>query len=159
MFSPSAQVIAKSSADPARAFAYIVPIPLPKVFTGYGPLPAVSAVTEQSGAWDAAGQTRIVHLSDGSTARETLTRYEHPAYFSYTVRAFSNALRFLTGGAQGEWWFEPAGDGGTLIRWRYAFGPRSPLSAPILWLLTRLLWGRYMQKALAGCIAELKGEA
>lgn len=132
----------------AQAFAHIVPINLPAIFTGYGPLPAVTATREQTGAWDAAGQTRTVQLSDGSTARERLTAYELPQYFAYTVSEFSGVLRFLAREARGEWWFVERGSGRTGIRWRYEFRPRYWLAVPLLALITRLLWRGYMAKAL-----------
>jgi hypothetical protein len=50
------------------AFEYNVPIDLTSIFTGYGPLPAVTGTKNQTGAWDGAGQTRTVLLSDGSSA-------------------------------------------------------------------------------------------
>ncbi|MEJ2286832.1 MAG: hypothetical protein P8X85_24955 [Desulfobacterales bacterium] len=86
----------------AAVFEYIVPIDLPLIFTGYGPLPAVNCAKKQTGGLNKAGQTRTVTLSDGSTARERLTKYDHPHYFSYTVSDFSGVLRFLTISANGE---------------------------------------------------------
>lgn len=132
--------------DAAAVFEHIVPIELSTIFTGYGPLPAVVGTSGQTGAWDGAGQSRTVHLADGSTARERLTTVEAPHYFSYVVGEFSGIFRFLTASAEGEWWFEPAA-GGTRVRWRYAFRPASALAAPLLFLVARL-WRGYMRKAL-----------
>ncbi len=81
----SAIVIADVAANQVATFEHIVPINLSSVFTGYGPLPAVAGAQNQTGDWDAAGQTRTVLLSDGSSVQELLTKYEHPHYFSYTV--------------------------------------------------------------------------
>jgi hypothetical protein len=134
--------------QPAAAFAYIVPIDLPGIFTGYGPLPAVIGTRDQSGAWDGVGQSRTVLLSDGSSARERLTGYDPPRWFGYTVGDFSGSLRFLATSAEGEWWFTPAPGGATGIRWRYTFHARSWLGAPVLGLVAGLLWRRYMRKAL-----------
>ncbi|MDE2419966.1 MAG: SRPBCC family protein [Gammaproteobacteria bacterium] len=130
-------------------FKHIVPIELASIFTGYGPLPSVTGTLNQTGAWDAAGQTRTVTLSDGSSASEQLTKYDAPNYFSYTVSEFTGALRFLSTSADGEWWFDtnPA-TGGTRIKWHYAFNARSIFAAPILWFVTHALWRGYMNKAL-----------
>ena len=67
---------------------------------GYGPLPAVARVENQTGKWDAVGQTRTIRLADGTTARETLTSYDAPYYFAYTVSDVTGALRFF--GARGQ---------------------------------------------------------
>jgi hypothetical protein len=132
-----------------RSFEYIVPIDLSTIFKGYGPLPAVTGTMDQVGDWDTAGQTRTVHLSDGSSAQEMLTKYEHPHYFSYTVKAFTGVLRFFTANADGEWWFEPQISGKTLIKWRYAFNSKSVFAVPVLWIIAKFLWRGYMKKALS----------
>lgn len=144
----SATVEITVKAAQTAAFDQIVPIDLKSIFTGYGPLPAVTSTQDQVGAWDAVDQTRTVHLSDGSSAQELLTKYEHPNYFSYTVSGFTGALRFLTTSANGEWWFGSVGSGQTHIKWRYAFNARSVFAVPILWLVASVLWRNYMHKAL-----------
>jgi hypothetical protein len=63
-----------------QAFLGIVPIDLSSIFTGFGPLPAVTGVTDQAGGWDAVDQTRSVMLSDGSSAKEVIAEYKHPQY-------------------------------------------------------------------------------
>lgn len=141
------------------AFNHIVPIDLTTIFTGFGPLPAVTGITNQVGAWDAAGQTRTVHLSDGSSASERLNKYQHPSYFSYTVSGFTGALRFFTSSADGEWWFSSNASGQTLIKWRYAFNARSVLAAPILWFIATFLWRGYMRKALQLSAAQVERSA
>jgi hypothetical protein len=136
----------------AAVFEYIVPIDLSLIFTGYGPLPAVNGVQNQTGGWNEAGQTRTVNLSDGSTARELLTKYDHPHYFSYNVSDFSGVLRFLTVSATGEWWFETNPSSGTTsVKWSYSFNSRSLFVAPMLWFITSFLWKGYMKKAIKLC--------
>jgi hypothetical protein len=126
-----------------------MPIDLSSIFTGYGPLPAVTETREQSGNWDAIGQTRTVVLSDGSTAQEELIECRHPRYFSYTVSNFSGSLRFLTTSANGEWWFESQPSDKTLIKWQYAFNARSIIAIPMVWFIVNFLWHGYMVKALS----------
>ncbi len=141
------------------AFERNVPIDLTSIFTGYGPLPAVTGTKDQTGAWDGSGQTRTVLLSDGSSAQEMLTQYEHPDYFSYTVSEFTGALRFLVTSANGEWWFSSTSSTKTHIKWRYAFNPRSAFAVPILWFITNVLWRGYMHKALRLFKAQVEHNA
>jgi len=143
--------------DQIKAFEHIVPIDLSSIFTGYGPLPAVTGTTNQMGGWDAAGQTRTVHLSDGSMAQEELNEYKHPQYFSYTVSGFTGSLRFLTTSANGAWWFESRPTGKTLIKWRYAFKSRSVFAVPVLWFIAKVLWRGYMAKALTLLKEQVEG--
>lgn len=130
------------------AFEYNVPIDLSSIFRGYWPLPAVAGTKNQTGAWDEAGQTRIVLLSDGSSTQEMLTKYEHPSYFSYKVSDFTGSLRFLVSSAEGEWWFTSISSRKTHVKWRYVFHAKSIIVMPVLWLITKILWRNYMYKAL-----------
>jgi hypothetical protein len=155
----SAIVSSEVAASQVVAFKHIVPINLPSIFTGYGPLPAVTGTSNQVGAWDAAGQTRTVHLSDGSSAQELLTKYEHPNYFSYTVSGFTGSLRLLTTSANGEWWFSQDAAGKTLIKWHYAFNARSFMAVPVLWFIATVLWRGYMRKALSLSIQQIQRNA
>lgn len=132
-----------------RAFSGIVPIDLSSIFTGFGPLPAVTGVTDQAGGWDAVGQTRSVTLSDGSSAKEEITGYENPHYFSYTVSGLTGVFRFITTSANGEWWFEPVSEVETHIKWRYAYNSRSVVAIPLLWFIVNVLWRGYMKSALS----------
>ena len=130
------------------AFEYNVPIDLTSIFAGYGPLPAVTGTKNQTGAWDGEGQTRTVLFSDGGSAQEMLTKYEHPHYFSYTISGFKGMLQFLVSSAEGEWWFSSVSPGKTHIKWRYAFNAKSIFAVPVLWFITHVLWRNYMHKSL-----------
>jgi hypothetical protein len=158
MSSFSATVQTEIVGKQATVFDHIVPIDLTSIFTGYGPLPAVTGVQNQTGAWNAAGQTRTVTFSDGSSAREQLTKYEHPHYFSYMLSDFSGVLGFLSMSANGAWWFETnPSTGTTLIKWSYVFNARSLFTGPILWLITNFLWRGYMHKALMLSKSQIEG--
>src|SRR4051812_16095283 len=68
------------------AFARTIPVDLPTVFhRWYGPIPPIKAVRDQSGAWDASGQTRTIALTGGGTMHEELTLVNAPAQFSYVI--------------------------------------------------------------------------
>lgn len=137
-----------------RVFLHVVPIELSTIFTGHGPLPAVTGTADATGPWDAAGRQRTVHLSDGSQASERLTAYEKPQGFAYTVSAFTGVLRHLASEAQGEWWFEDVA-GATRVRWRYVFLPRSRFAIPLLFVINRFFWRPYMDAALRLAAASL----
>jgi hypothetical protein len=132
-----------------QAFLGVVPINLSSIFTGFGPLPAVSGVTDQTGDWDAAGQTRSVSFSDGSSVKEKLTGYNKPQYFSYILSDFTGVLRLLATSANGDWWFEPVSEDKTHVKWRYVFNSRNIFTIPFLWFITKALWKCYMKKALS----------
>lgn len=142
----------RTALSPHDAFHIIVPIDLSLVFTGWGPFPGVRGAKNQTGAWDAAGQSRNPDLTDGSTALERLTEYTAPHSFAYEISGFTNVLRNLVDGVRGEWTFAPDGDG-TLIRWTYEFKPLSGRR----FLLRRIvapLWRNYMVKGVTASVRE-----
>lgn len=149
-----ATVQTRTMLSPREAFDIIVPIDLSLVFTGWGPFPAVRGARNQTGAWDAAGQSRNPDLSDGSTAIERLTEYTAPHSFAYEITEFTNALRHLVSGVRGEWTFTPDGEG-TLIRWTYEFKPL-PGRGPLVRQALAPAWRRYMIDGLnkAAQVAE-----
>jgi hypothetical protein len=145
------EAVAKASVE--LTFDAIVPIELPKMFLGYGPLPAVTGTRDLTGEWDHVGATRTVDLADGSSAREEITAYERPRYFAYRLSGFTGSLRALVNDVRGEFWFSAANDGRTEIRWRYAFEPRR-LRRPIVALVLARLWRAYARKAIALAVDE-----
>jgi hypothetical protein len=72
-------------------FDTVTPIDLSLVFTGWGPLPAITHVEEQSGPWDHVGVHRRPQFADGGSAMEKMTHYLRPGYFAYEVTGFTNA--------------------------------------------------------------------
>jgi hypothetical protein len=153
-------VRARAAVAPERAFDVIVPIDLPRIFTGLGPLPAVTGTREQTGAWDHADATRVVELADGTEARERLTLHERPDRFAYHVGPFTGPLRHLVDGADGAWWFAPTdgGDGGpaTAVTWTYTFRPRG-LARPLVLAAVAPLWRAYARRALERAVAAAEG--
>jgi hypothetical protein len=111
---------------------------LPEVLTGYGPLPAVVGTSGNTGPWDTSGSSRIVHLKDRSTAREEVTGYDRPAFFSYKTSEFTFALRHLAAGATGQWWFTADG-AATSVRWTYTFKAKGWLTSIVLQLFAGFL--------------------
>lgn len=151
-------VRATITVSPERTFRAAAPIDLTLIFTGYGPLPAVVGVDNQSGAWDHVGVERNPRLSDGTTAHEQITDYNPPSDFAYEVNAFTNIMNRFVHGARGSWTFTPTGDGGTAIEWTYAFQPRRFRTLAVR-LLIAPLWRPYMRRALAATVREVHRHA
>ncbi|WP_101675038.1 SRPBCC family protein [Alloalcanivorax mobilis] len=150
-----ARVSTRVPVPPNVAFDHIAPIDLSRIFTGYGPLPAVVATDNQAGGWDAPGHSRRVRFSDGGSAREQLTDFQRPRSFAYQVDEFTGVLGRLSDQARGRWRFLPA-DGGTVIDWRYEFHPRSSLARPLLWVVVRVFWQAYMNRVLDRACRDLQ---
>jgi hypothetical protein len=139
------------------AFETIVPIDLAKIFRGLGPLPAVVATREQTAPWDRVGASRLVELSDGSSAHEQLTAYRAPEHFAYRLDHFTGTLRLLVSHADGAWWFSEA-PAGTHVRWTYTFQPRAGRALAVQ-LFVAPLWKRYQRWALALAAREAEASA
>jgi hypothetical protein len=137
------------------AFDVIAPIDLSLVFAGFGPLPGVTHVEEQSGPWEQVGVSRRPQFSDGGSAQEELTHHLRPAFFGYRITGFTNALRHLVTRARGEWSFTPDLDGGVAVRWTYHFTAK-PGRGPVVRLLLAPLWKRYMRRGLAASVREVE---
>jgi hypothetical protein len=147
---PDSLVVDQSVVAPvavADAFHRTLPIPLPTLFhRWYGPFPPIREVREQTGGWDAAGQTRIVHLAGGARMREELTSVDPPRSFGYRLSGITGPMALLVDHILGEWVFAPA-PGGTEITWRWDIRPRSALTARALPVLGGL-WKGYARRAL-----------
>jgi hypothetical protein len=142
-----------ATAKPDRAFAILTKSDPTRFYPKYGPLPAVVAVEDQTGAWDAPGQSRTLELSDGSTVVERLTDVTSPRRFAYRLSDFTGTFGGLVAFAEAEWDFVPVVEG-TRIRWRYSFHAQ-PKRGWIVRLIVRVFWTRYMRKVLPGLIAEI----
>src|ERR1700758_1377102 len=139
-----------------EAFSRTLPAPLPNLFRRWhGPIPPVKGVREQTGAWDAAGQTRTVLLAGGASMREELPGVDPPRSFDYRLTKINGPMALLVDHVVGEWIFAPAA-GGTEITWRWDIYPRSPLTSWALPLFGRI-WQGYARQALRDLSAMLTG--
>jgi hypothetical protein len=147
---PRSVVVEQSRAIPIAvedAFSRTLPLPLPQVFTSwYGPIPPIKGVREQTGEWDAAGQTRVVLMVGGGSAREELTSVDPPGSFGYTLSGIKGPLATLVRLVEGEWRFTPVGTG-TRVSWQWVVHPRSGVTAPALPVLGRI-WKGYARRTL-----------
>jgi Polyketide cyclase / dehydrase and lipid transport len=131
----------------ADVFRDMVPMPLPVLFRRwYGPIPPIKETRNQTGDWDAVGQSRTVVLVGGGSMQETLTRYDPPRSFSYTLSDVKGPLSPLVDHVEGEWTFETVGSG-TNVTWRWTIHPRTALTAPLLPVFGKL-WKGYARQSL-----------
>jgi Polyketide cyclase / dehydrase and lipid transport len=139
-----------------KAFAGTLPVPLPTIFRRwYGPIGPIKAVRDQTGDWDAPGQTRVVLLTPSGSMREELTSVDPPHSFRYALTDITGPLGLLVGRADGEWAFTPAGSE-TIVTWRWNIHPRSALAVPLLPVLGRL-WKGYARRSLETLSGLLTG--
>jgi hypothetical protein len=111
-------------------------------------LPGVSKTTDTTGPWDKPGSTRIVHLTDGTTVRETVTSATAPDYFAYRLTEFSSPMiRRLVKEARGQWWFTDSGSG-LQAKWTYTAESKNMIGALVLVPVIKILWNRYMKAAM-----------
>ncbi|MEO5921685.1 MAG: SRPBCC family protein [Pseudolysinimonas sp.] len=143
-----------AAARPDKTFAILTPGDPVRFYPKYGPLPAVVAVSNQTGAWDAVGQSRTLELSDGGTVVEHLTEVDAPRRFAYRLSDFTGMFGTLVAFAEAEWDFHASVEG-TRIRWTYAFHAQ-PKRGWVVRLIVQLFWARYMKKVLPGMIAEVE---
>jgi len=123
----------------------------------FGPLPATVEVRNQTGAWDAPGQTRQLMLSDGGSVIEHTRVVDKPGFFAYELTDFQKLFGHLVSGARAEWTFT-AVDGGTRIAWSYVFHSY-PRTGFVVGAIVKLFWAPYMRKVLPGIIAEVERRA
>lgn len=148
-------------------FDVFMRIDVTTIMLGHGPLPAVTAVEDQSGAWNSIGESRILRTADGHGMLETLTAVERPSGFSYTLSNLTSVLRLLVNRFHGQWIFETTGEASappvTRATWRYRFEVRSSLTRPISSLILKLFWRPYMESALerasSQAVSAHQGEA
>jgi Polyketide cyclase / dehydrase and lipid transport len=147
-------VRALARAEPGRVFDAIVPIPLETIFHGFGPVPAVLGVRDQTGLWDHAGASRTVLLADGSEAHETLAWHDRPRGFGYRLEPGpGSSLGRVVESARGTWDFSPAAGGGTAIAWTYTFRPRRGRGSAVRGVLAPV-WRQAAKRALALAVQE-----
>jgi len=152
----SAHGVARATLE--QTWNITVPLAPPGFYPKFGPLPAVTAVQDQTGAWDALGQTRTLLLSDGGSVVETITDYRRGEFFAYELTEFQKLFGKLVSGARAEWSFSEVQSGaetGTSIDWTYTFFPK-PGAGLIVAAIVSLFWGPYMRRVLPGIITHVE---
>jgi hypothetical protein len=141
-------------AKPDRTFAILTPSDPTRFYPRFGPIPAIVRVDDQTGDWDAVGQSRRLTLSDGGTLIERLKVVDPPRRFAYQLTDFTGFFGSLVAFAEAEWDFD-ANVEGTRIRWTYTFHAQ-PKRGWIVRLVVVLWWGRYMRRVLPLLIDEVR---
>ena len=141
-------------AKPDRTFAILTPSDPTRFYPRFGPIPAIGRVDDQTGDWDAVGQSRRLTLSDGGTLIERLKVVDPPRRFAYQLTDFTGFFGNLVAFAEAEWDFD-ANVEGTRIRWTYTFHAQ-PKRGWIVRLVVVLWWGRYMRRVLPLLIDEVR---
>lgn len=156
---PKSVLVAQSRAIPVAvedAFDRTLPISLTSICSHwYGPIPPIKQIRDQSGGWDAAGQTRTILMSGGGSVHEELTSVDPPRSFGYTLSGIKGPMAALVGRVEGTWSFAPAGTG-TEVTWQWILHPKSALTAPALPVFGRV-WKRYAATVLEKLSAQLVG--
>ncbi len=128
---------------------------LSKYFTGYAPLiPAITAASIDGGGPAREGALRTVKLSDGTTIRERITRFEAPRVHGYDMAEMNPLQRLICTNMVSEWRFSDEG-GATRVVWRYSILPKGPLTWPLAWAVSRL-FERAMQRCLDNVARDLR---
>jgi hypothetical protein len=141
-------------AKPDRTFAIMTPSDPTRFYPKFGPIPAIVKVEDQTGDWDAVGQSRKLTLSDGGTLVERLKVVDAPRRFAYQLTDFTGFFGTLVAFAEAEWDFD-ANVEGTRIRWTYTYHAQ-PKRGWIVRLVVVLFFGRYMKRVLPGLIDEVR---
>ncbi|MEO8262245.1 MAG: SRPBCC family protein [Pseudolysinimonas sp.] len=149
----SAKVEGFAPAKPDRTFAIMTPSDPTRFYPKTGLIPGIVKVHDQTGAWDAVGQSRKLILSDGGTVIERLKVVDSPRRFAYQLTDFTGFFGNLVAFADAEWDFDASVEG-TRIRWTYTYHAQ-PKRGWIVRLVVALAWAPYMKKVLPGLIAEV----
>jgi|CXWL01.1.fsa_nt_gi hypothetical protein len=141
--------------SPAATFAYIVDLANWPTFRGYGPLPGIVRAELPPGEAMAVGARVRVTNTDGSVHHEVVE--EHVPARRYRVRMeLGEPARRLLARIDETVELEAIPDG-TLIRRRFDVTPRSAFTAPLAWLIARLLLRRAVERhneAVAQALVE-----
>lgn len=151
MSTHSAAATAFVDASAARVFPRLTQHDPTKFYPRSGVLPAVVEVRDQTGGWDAPGQTRTLVLSDGGTVVETLRSVTAPL-LSYDLTRFTGLFSALVAGAHAEWTVTKRGTG-SAIAWTYTF-TALPGRGFLVAAIVRLAWGPYMRRVLPAIAAS-----
>jgi hypothetical protein len=150
MTEPTISTTVRTTIPVARAelFEWFIPIELPRILHGYGPVPAVADTSGQTGPWDQVGSARTVHLADGNSAREAVTACERPELFAYRVWELTSPIARLADHARGQFRFSENASGSTGVSWTYTFVARSAPARVALAPVVKLPWRRFMARGL-----------
>ena len=134
------------AADQAKTRAAALALDPVKIVHAKGLIPGVRSLAGQTGPWSAAGQSRTLTLTDGSTAAETLIALE-PDGYRYRISDFTGLFKLIVKEANARFSVAPRGDA-SILTWTYEFVPKGGLAAAILSFLVDSQWNGFMDAAL-----------
>ena len=147
-----ARVSGVAAASLESTWAIAQPITPVGFYPRFGPLPAVVEVRDQTGAWDAPGQSRTLVLSDGGSVVEHTRIVDRPGFFAYELTDFQKLFKLLVDHARAEWTFTEV-EGGTLVSWSYEFFSRPRWGWAVRLIVARA-WEPYMRQVLPEIVHE-----
>lgn len=125
---------------------------LPKVFKGYGPIPAIIKAETLGNQPLQTGSIRRVYNADGSVIDEKIIELSRPTQQKYQlVRGFKPPFSWLFQCAGGDWTFSPTASG-TLVEWKFNF----VLTSPIVYPIAGILIHAFFVKAQQQCLTNIK---
>lgn len=143
---------------PDRFLPWFVPRSPVGLFEKWGPMPGVSDVLEQTGAWTTPGSLRTLVLSDGSRITEQVLECRLPLLFRYRMTGFAGVMRPLLHAVDGHWQCEPRGEARVCVTWSYMFHPRGAIARLVLRAMVRSVWRGYMVANLKRVAAAAESE-
>lgn len=150
------QAAIEIKASPEKVFDFATNLEnLPKVFKGYGVIPAICKAEIAGGGEMQQGITRRVTNSDGSIIDEEIITLKRPTKQTYRlVKGFKPPFSFLVKSGGGDWTFSPSPNAAnsTFLTWEFYFELTSPLAYPIM----AFIMSSYFQKAQQLCLNEIK---
>jgi hypothetical protein len=140
-------------ASPEIVFDFVTSLSnLPKVFRGFGPIPAIVKAEMADGGEMREGGVRRIENSDGSVIDEEIITFKKPERQSYRlVRGFKFPISLLIESGGGDWKFTTTAKG-TRIDWEFYFTLTSPVLYPVGLLLVQV----FMQTAMQQCLDRIQ---
>lgn len=140
-------------------FFWFTAIDLTRVMHRYGPLPGVVGVEDQTGPMHLPGSSRVLLLSDGTTATEQVTSCDPPRQVDYRLYQLTGLFRHFVDEARGQIRCSETPAAGTRVEWRYSFFGRSWVATLVLKMLIPVFWRGFMRSALARSLELAEAEA
>ncbi|MFB2977764.1 SRPBCC family protein [Microseira sp. BLCC-F43] len=140
-------------ASPEQVFDFATAVSsLPKVFKGYGVIPAIRSAEIVGGGEMRSGVIRRVTNYDNSVIDEEIIKLTRPTKQTYKiVSGFKPPFSYLVRSGGGDWTLTPSNDS-TIVTWKFYFEVTSVLAYPIV----ALIMSAQFQKAQQSCLAEIK---
>lgn len=134
-----------------RVFEYAVQAEnLPRLFTGYGVIPAIRGARLVESGPLRVGSQRRVENADGSVVNEEVTGLVQGELHQYRLTGLRPPFSWLVRSGESTWRFSDEGSG-TRVRWTYEFN----LTRPWVWPVAALLLFGPFAQAMARCLGHL----